>query len=221
MKTKFLVFLLVVFTFAISASASTIAFQSGDGVGESVDVPHLAIVGGPTVVLSSVPAVWGTLPGASWVSYDQTGLNGIVAPNTNDVNSPTTIFHEDLFLPYGNNTGSATFGADDTMAVYIINSLYPGGYMLKAANWVQDATCAAGPIACEQAEFLTIDLTPYLAQGNNKLDLWGYQKAGYSSGALWKGSIESVPEPGTVALVGFGLLAAGIFHRRRSPSSKS
>lgn len=212
---KILLVFLVVFAFVLSVSASTIAFQSGDGVGESVDVPHLAIAGGPTVVLSSVPAVWGNLPVGDWVSYAQTGLNGIVAPDTNNVNSPTATFYEQFVLPYGNNTGSAIFGADDTMAVYIINSLHPGGYMLKAANWTQDATCAAGPIACEQAEFQTISLTGHLAQGNNKLVLWTYQRAGYSFGAVWEGSVESVPEPATFALMGLGLLAVGLVHRRR------
>ncbi|MFA7216362.1 MAG: hypothetical protein WC095_00005, partial [Candidatus Paceibacterota bacterium] len=92
--SKILSLFLVIFALSVPALPATISFQSGDGVGESVDVPHLSLVGAPTVVLSSVPAVWGTLPLGDWVSYAQTGLNGIVAPDTSSVSSPTATFYE-------------------------------------------------------------------------------------------------------------------------------
>lgn len=213
-----LAILLLVFV-AMPASAATIGFQSGDGVGETIDVPHLGIVAGTPVVLSSIPGPWGSLPGASWVSYAQTGLNGIVAPNTNDVNSPTAILYESFFLPYGNNEGSVTVGADDTAAVFLINAMNPSGLLLWAANWVQDSTCAAGPIACEQPEFKTLLLgNTQLVQGNNTIKVNLYQRANYSFGGIVSGEIESVPEPATylTILLGIGLVGLAQWRRRRS-----
>lgn len=206
--------LLVALMMTLPASATTISFQSGDGVGEEVLVPP-AVVPQSTVLITPHPA-WGTMPAGDWVSFDQTGYQGIVVANTNNVNNPTAIFYEEFYLPYGDNSGSATFGADDTMAVYIMNSLFPVWQLLKAANWVQDGACADGPIACEQAEFETINLTPYLAQGTNTIAMFTYQRGSGPFGAVWEGTVESVPEPTTFALMGLGLLALGAFHRRRT-----
>jgi len=163
---------LFAFTLVLSASATTIDFQSGDGSGEWVVVPP-SITQQPTVVITPHPA-WDTMVDGKWVSFDQTGYNGSVVSNTTDVNSPTAVFYEEFYLPYAINSGSATFGADDTMAVYIFNVLNPTGALLKAANWVQDGACADGPIACEPGEFEVINLTPYLSQGTNILAMKTY-----------------------------------------------
>ncbi len=214
--------LLVFALMVLPASAATITINSGDGIGETMDVSHLGWVGVNPVVLNSIPGPWGSLPGASWVSYAQTGLNGIVAPNTNDVNSPTAVLYESFFLPYGDNEGSITVGADDTASVYLVNAMNPLGLLLWAANWVQDSTCAAGPIACEQPEFKTLLLNnTQLVQGNNTIKVNLYQRAGYSFGGIVSGEIESVPEPTTMALMGIGLLAlGGVFHRRRQQNNQ-
>jgi len=213
---KKLSLILILLTFCLSASAAIVTFQSGDGVGETVDVPYLAIVGAPTFNVVSHP-VWAVLPPAAWISWTETGQTGgaLSPPNSPGIGSPTAIFYESFVLPYSVNAGSATFGADDTMAVYLYNALNPAGVLLKAANWVQDSACAAGPIACEVGELETIILTGFLSQGVNTLVMEAFQRGGGPFAVIEKGEIESrVPEPATFAVMGLGLLGLLLAKRR-------
>ena len=187
----------------LSVSAATVTFASGDGTATSSTGSIYTITPHP---------LWGTIPGALWVSaYAGTGYGGgVILPNTNDINSPTMSFTQQFILPGTVNTGSLTVGADDTMAVWL------NGDLLKAANWVQDSVCAAGPIACEQSEILTLSLDGFLQQGSNTLRMDVFQRGGDVSGATWSFSGSSVPEPATYAMIGAGLLSLAVFRRRKS-----
>ncbi len=187
------------------AIGATVTFASGDGSATSNT--------GNVYNITPHPA-WDTLAGASWVSaYPNTGYNGVVLPNWSS--GPATMtFTQQFFLPSAVNSGSATFGADDTMAVWL------NGTLLKPANFTMDGACADGPIACEPGEFMNLLLTPYLQQGTNTLVMEVYQLGGGPTGAIWSGTAESVPEPTTVALMGLGLLGLGyIRHKRASRRS--
>lgn len=201
MKNLFRVCLLVCLL-ALSMSAATVTFASGDGSATSSTGSIYTITPHP---------LWGTISGALWVSaYDNTGYGeGVILPNTNDINSPTMSFTQQFILPGTVNTGSLTIGADDTAAVWL------NGQLLRPANWVQDSVCAAGPIACEQGEILTLSLTGFLQQGSNTLRMDIFQHGGDVSGAIWSGTATSVPEPGTYAMIGLGLLSLAIFRHRK------
>jgi len=194
-KPLYVVMLLIfaMFMTSVQAAPVVIDFVSGDMSATSST--------GNTYLITPHP-VWDTISGASWVSaYAGTGYGGgVVLPNSTGLANPTMTFVQAFSLPYAINSGSLTVGADDTMAVWL------NGNMLKQANWVQDGACADGPIACEQGEFLTLTLSPYLVQGANTLTMDVYQRGLDVSGAIWSGTASSIPEPSTYATMGGALL---------------
>jgi len=205
MKKPLYVVMLVIFAmFMTSAQAApvVISFVSGDMSATSST--------GNTYLITPHP-VWDTISGASWVSaYAGTGYGGgVVLPNSTGLANPTMTFTQSFLLPYAINSGSLTVGADDTMAVWLNDKL------LKQANWVQDGACADGPIACEQGEFLTLTLSPYLVQGANTLTMDVYQRGLDVTGAVWSGTASSVPEPATFATMSGALVGLALLVRRR------
>lgn len=207
MKAVSVLAILAITILVSPAVAATVTFASGDGSAVSSTGNVYNITPHP---------VWGGIPGAQWVSaYPNTGYGeGNVLPNWTS-GPPTMTFTQEFLLPGPVNSGSATFGADDTMGVWL------NGNLLKAPNMTQDSACADGPIACEPGELLTIILTPHLQQGNNVLEMQVYQLWGDVSGAIWAGSAHSVPEPTTFALMGLGLLGFGVIRRHKRASRRS
>lgn len=202
--------LLLVLLLASPVSATTMmaVFVSGDGSATSST--------GNTFVITPHP-LWGTTSGAQWVSaYAGTGYGGgVIMPNSSS--APVMSFVQVFNLPYLVNAGSVTVGADDTAGVWL------NGFELKAPNFTLDSACAAGPIACQPGEFMTLDLSPYLVQGMNNLRFDVYQLGGDVTGAIWSGEVTStgvVPEPSTYALMGAGLAGLALFRRRKATYSK-
>jgi hypothetical protein len=164
--------------------------------------------GGPTnnVVITPVGA-WAVPPdaGASWISYADTGAGG-----SSPSNSTVVTFTQLFTLPFHVNTGSVTVWADDTAEVFLDGvSVFP----LNVNP--QDSACLTGPIACQQNEGGLIDLSG-LAAGNHTLAITAYQLHGDGFGVLYDGSVESVPEPGTLILLGAGIVALGARRRKRA-----
>lgn len=173
------------------------------------------------VLVAPVKGVWAVAP---WVSFSNTGLGGWSPSNTTIAGTPTAIFTETVFLPYGDNSGWIEGWADDTMSVIVTNSAHPAGLLLQSANDVPSLNCAGKSIGCREGMSWTgvLDNT-ILAQGVNTFSFPAYQLWGYEFGVAYRGQIEStdnatVPEPGSAVLFclgGLGLLCVGSFRRRR------
>jgi hypothetical protein len=195
-----------------TAEAAPITFYSGDG-GDLVN-------GLSAVVIDPHPA-WGDvslfagLPAgtAEWISYANTGMGGIVAPNVTSRNlgHQTATFTRtfDLLAP---GSFSLWVLADDTATVRLLG---PGGstQTLFTAFPTQIDPCAPGGtgagLGCMQADMGVItDLA--LAAGSYTLEIAAFQTNGWVFGAQYAGTIESVPEPGSLLLLvtGAGFLAA-------------
>jgi hypothetical protein len=196
---------------AATAPAATLNLNS-DLVNEGNNIT------GTNVYINPHPA-WQPNGLGKWISYANTGEPGTVSPpNQSDINgTPTAIFHEDFVLG-GIGNGSFTVWADDTTRVLLVG---PGGEdLLKEANPVQDGACASGPIACQPLEGFTINLTNLIA-GNYTIEFETYQRGGGPFGLMYEGSISydegqtGVPEPGTYALMGAGLLGLGFLRRKK------
>lgn len=205
---------------AVPASAAPIAFVSGAGVAWNSDTDAVcgapAACSGLTTTITRHGAWQSNNPDGSaavWASYANTGITGTLAP----INQPN---NGQLFsLEYAMTTtvGSAIalkIWADDTAGIYM------NGVQTFAPNITQ-STCANGTIGCEPREFGQF---AWVATGNDVLRIDVHQvgtggtAASNPFGVLYYGSYDqredSVPEPVTMALVGVGLLGAGMARRR-------
>lgn len=158
------------------------------------------------------------LPGSSWVSYDNTGkpfAQGFHFTANNYVLS----FFELLAVPEVPVAATLTYRADDSAALYI-NSVLVRAEAPQAGNTYY--TCSDFAVGCLVQTEVTLDIASYLVQGANTLRFDVAQRGGWSFGLNYSGSVEyqpqndepDVPEPATYALIGAGLLAAGLCRRK-------
>jgi len=175
---------------------------------------------GANVAITPHPA-WATLPPYQWVSYANTGVGpgATSPPNTSIPGTPTAIFRE--FLPTLTGAVSVTVFADDTADVYLYDNANPGGLLLKSANPVQDSACAAGPIGCQSTEGWSSSWVAVDPTAPAWLEFRAYQRGGGPFGLLYGGEAQVVPEPGTYALLGAGLIALGLLRRFRPGSARN
>jgi len=155
-----------------------------------------------------------------WISFNaHTGLDcasfGTCLPNTTVGGTPTAIFTQTFDLPDPYNGGTINIWADDTATVFL------GDIEVFAANGTLGPNCAATSIgcipdavgqivisnSCNNANALTTHCVD-LGAGSETLTINTYQLGGGAFGVLYEGEITSelVPEPGTYALLGFGLI---------------
>jgi len=199
--------LVVLLIMATSVAIATMVTFSSDTLSESNNIT------GNNVCLVPVSAWAVPSPGVCWISFSNTGEGGWSPPNTVH-GVPTAFFTENIFLPYSTNIGWAELFADDTADIYLFNNLYPGGLMLWDAPTTPDAHCITGRPGCEPWEGLTLSLgSTQWAQGQNRLVLAAYQYWGDGFGVMYRGEVESTPDPATMVLVGFGLVGLGVFRR--------
>ena len=168
--------------------------------------------GSATQVISPNPAWAAPLAGSSWISFTNTGnpssAGFTVLPNG------TAVTFSQTFNLSGTITG-ATLDvlADDTASVWL------NGVELASGNLGGSyPTCSSLPIGCltsTMGVFNFAELQPYLQDGTNTLSFVVYQEARSSYGLDYAGTVTSTPEPGSLMMLGMGLMGIALTARRR------
>src|SRR5690606_13944865 len=83
------------------------------------------------------------------------------------------------------------------------------------ANLTQN-TCADGAIGCQPGEQAFVEMFWLSANTEYTIEIDVFQIGSNPFGLLYSGGLVNVPEPGTLALLGLGILGLGIARRRKA-----
>ncbi|WP_405219705.1 PEP-CTERM sorting domain-containing protein [Lentisalinibacter sediminis] len=156
---------------------------------------------------------------AVWVSYADTGYQGDATTPDDSTDNPVFILVEE-FEVASDSVLDFLIWADDTARVVL--SGVDGVIASIDPNFSQNI-CADGSIGCEEDEWgqLLADLSAGSYQITMEIFQVGTGETTTNNpfGVLYTGTVSSVPEPGTLALLGMGMIGMGIARRRRRATS--
>ena len=162
------------------------------------------------------PQIWaGPVGSSSWISQNPNTYPGGSVTAPDGYYTYTTTF---TAAGAGLYTGSLSLLADDTVAVFVNGATTP---IIAAGAIGGDGKCSDNDPSCTLYNGIDSDLftfDPTLVSGLNTLTFVVEQTGLASEGVDFSGTISTsmVPEPGSLMLLGTGLLSvAGILIRRR------
>jgi hypothetical protein len=185
--------ILVCFAFLSIAARGTTVFIGSDDISTTNDSGH------PTVEISPKPSWADALPGSEWISYGQTS-------NHDDPDwDPLVTFSTEFLLSGVITGGNLRVLAGDTATVVL------NGHELIPARPI-------GNKESKEGIFTFAGLEPYLIDGENTLLFVVLQERGRGFGLDFAGTFEDpapTPEPGTLGVIGGGLLILAVLRRRK------
>ena len=189
---------------------ATVIFNSNSTAADPNQYNTSTSASSPNVIISPNTAWAAALPGSNWISFENTGDPSSQGFQTVP-NGTVVSFFQNFYLNTAGATVNGTISvlADDSTSV-ILN----GTTLVPEASQVGNSysTCSDTAPNCVAVETLVLPSAD-LKVGKNVLEFDVAQRAGSSFGLDYSGTA-GVPEPGTVGLMGLGMLAVGILGRK-------